>query len=106
MRHLTTLGAVCACFVVAAAGCGKSETPASTPAASAPAAAPAPAPASGVRLYVSDETGGNVIVIEPDSGQVIERIAVGKRPRGIVLSLDGTELLVALSGSPIAGPGV
>src|SRR4029079_11556325 len=37
---------------------------------------------------------------------VIEKIAVGKRPRGIRLSKDGKELLVALSGSPIRGPGV
>jgi DNA-binding beta-propeller fold protein YncE len=37
---------------------------------------------------------------------VVEKIAVGKRPRGIHLSRDGKELLVALSGSPIGGPGV
>ena len=36
----------------------------------------------------------------------LRRIAVGKRPRGIRLSRDGKQLLVALSGSPIAGPGV
>ena len=58
------------------------------------------------RLYVSDETGGAVAVIDPGAGTVIERIAVGKRPRGIRFSQDGGELLVALSGSPIAGPGV
>ena len=58
------------------------------------------------RLYVSDETGGQVIVIDPDAGAVLGRIPVGKRPRGIRLSRDGRQLLVALSGSPIAGPGV
>jgi YVTN family beta-propeller protein len=77
--------------------------PPAAPAAPKPPAAPAP---SGVRLYVSDETGGNVIVVDPDEGLVVERIAVGKRPRGLKLSRDGTQLLVALSGSPIAGPGV
>ena len=33
-------------------------------------------------------------------------IAVGKRPRGIKLSRDGTRLFVALSGSPMRRPGV
>src|SRR5207342_2541754 len=53
-----------------------------------------------------DETGGAVIVIDAATGQIVERIAVGKRPRGIRVSRDGTSLFVALSGSPIAGPGV
>ena len=57
-------------------------------------------------LYVSDETGGHVVVVDPDAGEVVARIPVGKRPRGIALSPDGRQLLVALSGSPIAGPGV
>jgi YVTN family beta-propeller protein len=70
----------------------------------APAGNPASNP-DGPRLYVSDETGGAVVVIDPAAGQVLERIAVGKRPRGIRVSRDGTLLLVALSGSPIAGPG-
>jgi YVTN family beta-propeller protein len=62
--------------------------------------------AASARLYVSDETGGQVIVIDADTGGVLGRIPVGKRPRGIRLSRDGRQLLVALSGSPIAGPGV
>ena len=71
----------------------------------APAPAPAPKPA-GPLLYVSDETGGAVVVIDTATAQVVERITVGKRPRGIKLSRDGAMLFVALSGSPIAGPGV
>ena len=31
-----------------------------------------------MRLYVSDETGGNVVVVDPEAGTVVERIAVGK----------------------------
>src|ERR1700752_2996567 len=86
------------------AGCSREAPP---PATSTPAPAPAPAPKpAGPRLYVSDETGGAVVVIDTASAQVVERIAVGKRPRGIRVSRDGTQLLVALSGSPIAGPGV
>jgi YVTN family beta-propeller protein len=61
---------------------------------------------SGPRIYVSDETGTEVVVVDPDARRVLQRIAVGKRPRGIRVSRDGTQLYVALSGSPIAGPGV
>src|SRR5215831_16642733 len=114
MRNLSRLSAVaivCATAVVVGACGGSSSTPppSSTAATPAPAPPPTPTPAaftSGIRLYVSDETGGNIVVIDPVAGQVVDKIAVGKRPRGIRLSRDGKELLVALSGSPIGGPGV
>ena len=86
-----------------AAGCARQSPPEGSATGERPAA---PASAAHVRLYVSDETGGNVVVVDPDQGKVVERIAVGKRPRGILLSRDGRQVLVALSGSPIAGPGV
>ncbi len=63
-------------------------------------------PDSGTRLYVSDERGGDVVIVDPDAGSVVGRIAVGKRPRGIQLSPDRKLLYVALSGSPIGGPNV
>jgi YVTN family beta-propeller protein len=85
-------------------GCSR-ETP-SPPATSTQAPPKADAAAAGPRLYVSDETGGAVVVIDPAAGQIVERIFVGKRPRGIRVSRDGATLFVALSGSPIAGPGV
>lgn len=78
-----------------------SESP--QPGASQPAAPP---PASGPRVFVSDETGSSIVVVNPDTGEVVQRIAVGKRPRGIRLTRDNRRLLVALSGSPIGGPGV
>jgi YVTN family beta-propeller protein len=87
---------------VTTASCGRAG---SAPPQDAGPQAAAPA-APGLRLYVSDETGGNIVVIDPEAGQVVSRISVGKRPRGIHLSRDGKALLVALSGSPIAGPGV
>ena len=65
-----------------------------------------PASAESGRIYVSNETGGDIAVIDPGAGTVVERIPVGKRPRGLKLSRDGKQLLVALSGSPIGGPGV
>ena len=100
------LAIIAAVLSLSLASCGGSA-PQSSSTTSPGAAAPASAPAtSGPRLYVSDETGGNVVVIDPGSATVIERIPVGKRPRGIRLSRDGKSLFIALSGSPIAGPGV
>jgi YVTN family beta-propeller protein len=84
---------------------GPPPSPPEAPAAPAPPPDVPDAP-FGPRLYVSDETGGSVVVVDPASGAVLTRISVGKRPRGIMLSRDGAQLLVALSGSPIAGPGV
>jgi YVTN family beta-propeller protein len=63
-------------------------------------------PAAATRLYVTAEDGGEVVVVDPAAGQVIARIPVGKRPRGVKLSKDGKRLYVALSGSPRGGPGV
>jgi YVTN family beta-propeller protein len=62
--------------------------------------------AAAERLYVSDETGGNVVIVDPGEQRVVARIAVGKRPRGIQISPDHTKVYVALSGSPIGGPNV
>jgi YVTN family beta-propeller protein len=81
----------------------RSGPPPAAPAAPRP---PAPPAAGGLRLYVSDETGGYVVVVDPEAGIVVAHIAVGKRPRGLRLSRDAKQLLVALSGSPIGGPGV
>jgi YVTN family beta-propeller protein len=58
------------------------------------------------RVYVSDERGGDVVVVDPQSASVVARIAVGKRPRGIQMSPDHKLVYVALSGSPMGGPNV
>ena len=57
-------------------------------------------------VYVSAESSGEIVVVDPDHGSVVARIAVGKRPRGLVVSPDGRLLYVALSGSPRGGPNV
>jgi PQQ-dependent catabolism-associated beta-propeller protein len=58
-----------------------------------------------VRVYVSNERSGDVTVIDAASRKPIATLPVGKRPRGIRVSPDGTKLFVALSGSPITPPG-
>jgi YVTN family beta-propeller protein len=66
----------------------------------------APPPSTAVRVYVSNELGGDLSVIDAASGKVVDTIAVGKRPRGLHVTRDGKTVFVALSGSPIAGPHV
>jgi PQQ-dependent catabolism-associated beta-propeller protein len=61
---------------------------------------------AGQYIWVSLEDAGEVVAIDATTSQVAERIAVGKRPRGVKLSPDGKTLYVALSGSPRAAPGV
>src|SRR5688500_10402981 len=86
--------------LMAASACG-SYAPASERLTPAP-----PATVAAEHLYVTDETGGNIVIVDPAAGAVVASIPVGKRPRGAHLSIDGTQLFVALSGSPIAPPGV
>lgn len=66
----------------------------------------ADAAAGSERVYVSDELGGNVVIVDPQTASVVARIPVGKRPRGIQVSPDHQRLYVALTGSPNAGPNV
>jgi YVTN family beta-propeller protein len=60
----------------------------------------------GVRVYVTNESSGDLTVIDAVTQTVIATVPVGKRPRGIKVSPDRQSLYVALSGSPIAGPGI
>jgi len=101
MTHvgLSTRSASLVTILLLAVGCGRAPEPAT------PAASPAPA-VSTPRVYVSNETLGQVMVIDATTNAVVDRIAVGKRPRGLKLSADGTRLYVALSGSPMAPPGI
>lgn len=56
------------------------------------------------RVYVSNEDGQSVTVLDGDSGNTLATIPVGKRPRGIKLSHDGSRLYVAVSGLPKCPP--
>ena len=88
--------------LVLVGACRQAEPPAET-AKPAPAA-PFEAPLLGV--YVTNETSGDLSVIDATTGTVVGVVPLGKRPRGIAVSPDGTTLYVALSGSPPAPPGV
>jgi len=57
-------------------------------------------------VFVTNETSGDLTIIDADRGEAIGTAALGKRPRGIKVGPDRQTLYVALSGSPIAGPGV
>ncbi|MFK7859904.1 MAG: PQQ-dependent catabolism-associated beta-propeller protein [Granulosicoccus sp.] len=51
----------------------------------------------GYTIYVSNEKDNTISVIDGDSLEVVETIDVGQRPRGIVLSNDGTLLYMCTS---------
>src|SRR5687767_12611880 len=91
--------------VLLSASCSREAERASSTDTPAPQAQPSGPPAAG-RLFVTNETTGDITVVDVAAAKSIATIPVGKRPRGIRLSPDGTTLFVALSGSPIAPPGV
>src|ERR1700749_3150292 len=92
------------CFffaVLLLAGCN------SSPKAPEQAAQPAkPAETSEPRLYVTNEVGGDLSIVDSGNYNVLATVPLGKRPRGIHPSPDHKTIYVALSGSPIAGPDV
>lgn len=65
----------------------------------------APTP-GGYRVYVTNEASGDLTILDSEKMEVVAKAPLGKRPRGIHASPDGKTIYVALSGSPIAGPGV
>lgn len=65
------------------------------------AAAPTAARAKPL-LLVSAEASGEVVLVDPTTAQLVERVKVGARPRGLKLTRDGKRLLVALAGPPKA----
>ncbi len=84
--------AVLAGLAVVAAGCGKSADQAQAPA--------------DYHIYATNEHAGSLTVIDGKTLEAISTVTVGKRPRGIRPGPNNRELYIALSGSPIAGPGV
>src|SRR5437588_6124430 len=68
--------------------------------------ASAPHQTPSVRVFVTNETSGDLTIIDAATQSVVATAPLGKRPRGIKASPDGRSLFVALSGSPMGGPGV
>lgn len=56
------------------------------------------------QIFVSNEKGGTVTVINGADFKVTATIPIGKRPRGVHASPDGKTLYVAVSGTPIEPP--
>jgi len=73
-------------------------------------AVPSPSQQAGhsshLKLYVTNERSGDLTEIDASTSQVTSTVPLGKRPRGIHASPDHRFLYIALSGSPLAGPGV
>jgi len=70
------------------------------------ALAAAPLAAHAAQAFVSNEDEHTVSVIDTDRGVVTATIPIGKRPRGLKLSHDGSRLYVAVSGLPKCPPSV
>src|SRR6266480_3440579 len=66
----------------------------------------AQAEAQNYLVFVSNERSGDVTVIDGATDAVVATFKVGKRPRGIHATPDGTRVFVTLSGSPRMAPGV
>ena len=49
------------------------------------------------RIFITNEKGGSISVINGETLEIESTINIGERPRGIGLSPDGNELYVALS---------
>ena len=52
---------------------------------------------SGPLVFVSNERGGTISVIDGAKDKIVDTIIVGGRPRGVRLSADGKRLYVAVS---------
>ena len=97
---------VAVALAIGLSACGGSAPQPAQPVATAKPVEQAPPPQPALGLYVTNEQSGDLSVIDVNTAMVVGTIKLGKRPRGIATSPDGTRLYVALSGSPSAGPGV
>ncbi|MEY2936133.1 MAG: hypothetical protein RL033_6882 [Pseudomonadota bacterium] len=68
--------------------------------------APGPKGADQLVVLVSNEASNDISFIDGASDSVLKSLPVGKRPRGLKMSPDGSKLYVALSGSARGGPNV
>src|SRR5947209_2788488 len=101
-------GIAAAIAAAVAIGCkGDNKAPAAdTTHASAPKAAQTDFTSGGPYVFVSNEDGNDITVINARTDSVVATLEPGQRPRGVRVSPDGKSLIVAVSGSPKAGPGI
>jgi YVTN family beta-propeller protein len=83
------------------AGCSKAPPEQTTKAPEQTPAVPA-----GPRAYITNETSGDMTIIDLTKLEAVATVPLGKRPRGIHASPDGQYIYIALSGTPPAPPGV
>lgn len=100
-RHRTVLIGLLGLGVAACRGADQRAADTTAGTAAAPAADD-----GGPYVYVTNEDGNDVTVIDSRTDSVVRTLEPGRRPRGVRLSPDGTHLIVAVSGSPKGGPGV
>ncbi len=108
MKHRTfRISTLLACALLSLGACSKEESAAVDSTSAAPSRAAREASSGpSYRVYVTNERSGDLSVIDGRTHEVVATVPLGKRPRGIQVSPDRTQLFIALSGSPIAGPGV
>jgi YVTN family beta-propeller protein len=83
-----TLSALILLVGISACGGGNQQQ---EQAAAPPPAAPAPEPPKApYHVYVTNEIGGDLTIVDGGTNQVVGTIPLGKRPRGIKVSTDGT----------------
>lgn len=95
-----------ACRTPDATSARKTDTTAGEMNASDPHGATAVSAPHSFRVFVSNEVSNDIAVIDGQRDELVTRVAIGKRPRGLRVSPDGKRLYVAVSGSPRGGPGV
>ena len=54
-------------------------------------------PAEAYKVFVSNEKGNSISVLDSDTMEVVKTIKVGQRPRGIAISNDGKFIFVCAS---------
>ena len=99
LRPLLLIAALPLTALACLSAIGPSHKPAAT------AAAPAPS-AEGPFVWVSNEGSGDLAVIDAARDEVVARVHVGRRPRGVRLDARAGLVFAAVSGSPRARPGL
>lgn len=86
------------CLLLPLAAACRGDEPRAPSAGTTPATSRIEAPLVGI--YVTNETSGDLSVIDAATNTVVGTIPLGKRPRGIAISPDGGTIYVALSRVP------